>query len=103
MFTAGDIAELTWEFRKSGGENCIAGAANASNTVTLSNSNSWTRLATPASIEVAAQDWTLTSSITVTLVAVENGSGGSPTNAWFDGITLHIDGDDTIFGNGFDP
>jgi hypothetical protein len=34
---------------------------------------------------------------------VENGAGGSPTNAWFDGITLHIDGDDKIFGNGFDP
>jgi predicted outer membrane repeat protein len=103
MFTAGDIAELVWEFRKSGGENCIAGAPNASNTLTLSSSNSWTRLANPASIEVTAQDWTLTSSITLTLVAVENGAGGSPTNAWFDGITLHIDGDDKIFGNGFDP
>jgi len=103
MVTAGDIAELYWEFRKSGGENCTSGAPNATGTKVLSNSNSWSRPATPAYIEVTEQDWTSTSSIAVTLVAVENGPSGGPTNAWFDGVTLRIDGDDTIFANGFDP
>ena len=102
MVTAGDIAELYWEFRKSGGENCTSGAPDATGTKILSNGNSWTRPATPASIEVTAQDWTSTSSIAVTLVAVENGASGGPTNAWFDGVTLRIEGDDGIFGNGFE-
>jgi len=99
MVTAGDIAELGWELRKNGGENCISGAPDASGTHLLSNSNSWTRPATPAYIEVTEQDWTHTSSIAVTLVAVENGASGAPTNAWFDGITLAID---TIFADGFE-
>ena len=50
-------------------------------------------------IEVTEQDWTFTSSIPVTLVAVENGPSDAPTNAWFDGITLDVD---TILADGFD-
>jgi hypothetical protein len=100
--TAGDIAELYWEYRKSGGENCTSGAPNATGTLTLSNGNSWSKPATPATIEVTEQDWTYTSSIAVTLVAVENGSGGAPTNAWFDGVTLAIEGEDTIFSGSFE-
>ena len=103
MVTAGDIAELYWEFRKNGGENCTSGTPNATGTHVISNSNSWTRPATPAYIDVTEQDWTNTSSIAVTLVAVENGASGAPTNAWFDGVTLGVAGDDTIFANGFDP
>jgi predicted outer membrane repeat protein len=102
MFTAGDIAELYWEYRKSGGENCTGGAPNATGTQVLSNSNSWSRPATPAYIQVTAQDWTYTSSIAVTLVAVENGASGAPTNAWFDGVTLGIEGEDTIFAGSFE-
>jgi predicted outer membrane repeat protein len=101
--TAGDLAELYWEYQKNGGENCTGGAPNAAGTKILSNGNSWSKPATPAYIEVTAQDWTYTSSIAVTLVAVENGASGAPTNAWFDGITLGVEGDDTIFANGFDP
>ncbi len=100
--TGGDLAELHWEYRKSGGEGCTNGAPDASGTKTLSNSNSWSRPATPAYIEVTAQDFTYTSSIAVTLVAEENGPSGAPTNAWFDGITLTVGGDDVIFANGFD-
>jgi hypothetical protein len=33
---------------------------------------------------------------------VENGVSGAPMNAWFDGVTLGVDGDDVIFANGFD-
>jgi len=102
MVTAGDIAELYWEYRKSGGEGCANGAPDASGTKILSSGNSWSRPTTPAYIEVTAQDWTRTSSIAVTLVAVENGVSGAPTNAWFDGVTLGIEGDDTIFANGFE-
>lgn len=100
--TGGDIAELYWEYRKSGGESCTGLAPDTTGTKVLSNGNSWSRPSTPAYIEVSAQDWTDTSSIAVTLVAEEGGSGGPPTNAWFDGITLGVAGDDTIFANGFD-
>jgi hypothetical protein len=102
MVTAGDIAELYWEYRKSGGEGCTSGTPDASGTKILSNSNSWSMPAIPAYIVVTEQDWTYTSSIAVTLVAQENGAGGAPTNAWFDGITLAIDGDNTIFADGFE-
>ena len=101
MFTGGDMAILYWEYRKNGGESCTAGAPDMADQATISNSNSWTKPATPAYIQVMHQDWTFTSSIAVTLVAREFGSG-APTNAWFDGITLGIAGDDTIFANGFD-
>lgn len=101
-FTPGDIAELYWEYRRSGGESCTGGTPTLAGWKTLSNGNSWIRPATPAYIEVTEQDWTYTSSIAVTLVAQENGPGGGSTNAWFDGITLELVGDDTIFANGFD-
>lgn len=100
--TGGDIAELYWEYRKNGGDGCTGGVPNATGTQVLSNGNSWSIPATPASITVNAQDWTPASSITVTLIAVENGSGGAPTNAWFDGITLRVNGDDRIFADGFE-
>jgi predicted outer membrane repeat protein len=99
MVTAGDIAELYWEYRKNGAENCTSGAPNATGTQVLSNGNSWSRPATPTYIAVTAQDWTYNSSIAVTLVAVENGASGAPTNAWFDGVTLGID---TIFADNFE-
>ncbi|MEO7326920.1 MAG: hypothetical protein ABIW82_19015 [Dokdonella sp.] len=102
MVTAGDIAELYWEYRKNGAEGCTVGAPNASGTKILSSGNSWSRPASPALITVSAQDWTSMSSIAVTLVAEENGASGAPTNAWFDGITLNVGGDDAIFANGFD-
>ena len=88
MVTAGDLAQLHWEFRKNGGEDCTGGLLDASGTTTLSNSTSWSRPQTPVSIAVAEQDWTPYSTIAVTLVAVENGASGAPTNAWFDGVTL---------------
>ena len=101
MFTIGDMAILYWEYRKFGGENCTDGAPDLTGQTTIANGNSWTKPATPAYIEVMQEDWTYTSSIAVTLVAREFGSG-APTNAWFDGVTLGIAGDDTIFANGFD-
>ncbi|MEO5625310.1 MAG: hypothetical protein ABIQ70_04810 [Dokdonella sp.] len=102
MVTGGDVAELYWEYRKNGGEACTDGVPDASGTKILSNSNSWSRPATPALITVAEQDWSSDSSIVVTLVAEENGASGAPTNAWFDGVTLNVGGDDVIFANGFD-
>lgn len=100
--TPGDMAQLHWEFRKSGGENCTDGSPNATGAITLSNGNFWGRPATPAYIQVTEQDWTYTSSIAVTLVAVEFGPSGGATNAWFDGVTLGIAGDDRIFADGFE-
>jgi len=102
MVTAGDIAELYWEYRKSGGEGCTGGAPDASGTKILANGPNWTRPANPDYIVVSEQDWTYTSSIAVTLVAVENGVPGAPTNAWFDGVTLSVAGEDTIFSGSFE-
>jgi len=102
MVTAGDVAELYWEYRKSGGEGCTSGTPDAAGTKILSNSNSWSKPATPAYIVVTEQDYTYTSSIAVTLVALENGVSGAPTNAWFDGIALSVIGEDTIFADGFE-
>jgi len=100
--TAGDIAQLVWEYRKASAEDCTGGAPDATGTKTLTMGNTWSKPATPTTIEVSAQDWTPYSTIAVTLVAVENGASGAPTNAWFDGVTLGIDGDDTIFADGFE-
>ena len=102
MVTAGDIAELYWEYRKDGGEGCTGGAPDATGTKLLANGPNWSRPATPDTIVVTEQDWRYTSSIAVTLVAVENGPSGAPTNAWFDGITLGVEGEDTIFSGGFE-
>ncbi len=99
----GDSAQLYWEFRKSGGEGCTGGTPNANGTKVLSNSNSWSRPATPTLITVSALDWTYTSSIAITLVAREFGPAGAPTNAWFDGITLDFLDGDRIFADDFDP
>lgn len=101
QFTAGDSAELYWEYRKSGGAGCTDGTPNATGTLVLSRSNSWGRPATPAYIQVTEPDFSQYSSIAVTLVAEESLLGGA-TSAWFDGITLSVAGDDTIFANGFD-
>jgi hypothetical protein len=59
-------------------------------------------LRTPVFAGVASRD---SSSIAVILVAVEGGASADPrtTHAWFDGGTLEILGDDTIFADGFDP
>jgi predicted outer membrane repeat protein len=101
-FTAGDIALLYWEYRKSGQESCTSGAPDETGTLTLSNSPNWSRAPNPAEIHVSEQDWTYTSSIAVTLVAQENGPSGAPTNAWFDGVTLATTSDDVIFADDFD-
>lgn len=99
--TAGDSAVLYWEFRKSGGENCTGGLPDATGQKLLSNSNNWIKPAAPAYIEVTEQDMAYGSSIAVTLVARESLIGGK-TDAWFDGVTLELVEDDTIFANGFE-
>ncbi len=102
--TGGDIAQLHWEFRRTAGEACTQGAANASGTLTLSNSGSWSRPANPALLNVTAQEWTASSAILVTLVGVESGTSSSPRtlNTWFDGISVTPAGSDRIFADGFE-
>jgi hypothetical protein len=103
--TAGDIAQLQWEFRSAGGESCTQGAATRTGFQTLSNSNSWSRPASPAFVVVSPQEWTTNSSIAITLVGIEGSVSGNPrtTSTWFDGISLQLGGSDTLFKNGFDP
>lgn len=103
--TAGDIAQLQWEFRSAGGEVCTQGAATRTGFQTLSNSNSWSRPANPAFVVVTPQEWTTNSSIAITLVGIEGSVSGNPrtTSTWFDGISLQLGGSDTLYRNGFDP
>ncbi len=98
----GDQARLVWEYRRNGGENCT-GAPDASGWHVLSNSGNWSRPAQPALIDISEANWGGSPSITIALVAVEQGaSGTNATHAWFDGIALDINGLDRIFANGFE-
>ena len=106
MTVAGDIAQLYWEYRRSGGEACTQGIADTSGYLFLSNQASWRRPANPLVIEISAAEWTTTSSVAVTMVVFENSVSGPPRTAtgWFDGITLEwIDPNDRIFEDGFEP
>ncbi len=101
----GDIAQLNWEYRRNGGEACTQGAPTSSGTLVLSSRAGWSRAFAPARIAVTPSEWTYTSSISIELVGVESGVSGSPrtTSTWFDGITLEIEGSDTLLRTGFDP
>ncbi len=101
----GDIAQLNWEYRRNGGEACTQGAPTSSGTLVLSNRAGWSRAFAPARIVVTPAEWMYVSSISIELVGVESGVSGEPrtTNTWFDGITLEIEGSDTLFRTGFDP
>jgi predicted outer membrane repeat protein len=98
-----DGGALAWEYRQAGGESCNAGAATASGELLLGNSQAWNRPASPAVIQVPVTGFSATSSITVSLVVIDNGLQ-LPRSFFgrFDGITLDIDGD-LIFANGFQP
>ncbi len=94
---------LHWELRHNGTEACNAGPPDASGNHGLTASNSWVRPANPAVIDVSPAAWTHTSSITVQLVAIENGiTSPSTTVGWFDGITLEATEGDVIFADDFE-
>lgn len=98
-----DYAKLAWELRHNGTEQCNAGTANVSGELGIGSGTSWGQASQPAIIDLAPLDWTPTSSITITLIA-EDGGVSFPRNisAWFDGITLEVDGSDVIFADGFE-
>ena len=98
-----DYVYLNWEYRILGGEQCDGGTANASGDHFLSNSASWQYPVNPKLISAAANEWTNTSSIRITMVVTEFGvSSPATTTGWIDGVTLQFVPDDTIFRNGFD-
>lgn len=100
-----DYAVLAWEFRRTGTEPCNFGPADAFGELTVGSGTSWGQAAAPAIINVGPADWSPTSSITVSLVAVDGGIVGPPSvtlSAWFDGITLEVDGSDVIFADDFE-
>ena len=99
-----DYAVLGWEFRRNGSEACTSGSADAAGELGIGSGANWGSAAQPALIDVPAADWTASSSIVVRLIAVDGGvSVGGSVSAWFDGITLDVEGSDVIFRNGFDP
>jgi hypothetical protein len=97
-----DTVLLHWEFRSNGGDACNAGSPTSEGDHILTRLDTWTQPAIPASIDVPAAQFTNNSSITVSLVVVDN-SIQVPHDVvgWFDGITLEPRGD-AIFRNGFD-
>jgi hypothetical protein len=100
-----DLVRLTWEYRHDGGTTCTGGSPDDFDRVDIASEPSWSHASVPATIDVAAQDWTGNSSITVYLTVVDNDSDTPRTFvAWFDGITLDVEGlvDDRIFGDDFD-
>ena len=98
-----DFAVLAWEFRRLGSESCNAGAADASGELTVGAGTNWGTAGTPTLIEVLPGDWTTSSSITITLVAVDGGvTSPRSISAFFDGIVLEVVGGDALFGDGFE-
>jgi hypothetical protein len=98
-----DYLYLNWELRYDGGEGCSSGPADASGDHFLSNSSNWQHPVNPGLIEISDGDWTSNSSLFITQVVTEFGITNPPTTiGWFDGITLDLEVDDTIFRNGFD-
>ena len=101
--TSRDYAVLGWEFRRVGGEACTSGNADGFGEMTVGSGTSWGTAAQATLVEVAPATWTTSSSILIRLIAVDGGvSIGGSISAWFDGITLDIDGSETIFADGFD-
>ena len=98
-----DFAVLAWEFRRTGFEACNAGAPDATGELTVGAGTNWGTAGTPTLIDVLPGDWTTTSSITITLVAVDGGvTSPRSISAFFDGIVLEIPGGDALFGDGFE-
>jgi hypothetical protein len=94
---------LNWELRLDVGEGCSSGSATAFGDHFLSNSASWRNPANPTLIAVTPGEWTSNSSITITQVVTEFGITNPPTTiGWFDGVTLELELDDTIFRDGFE-
>lgn len=92
---------LRWELRHNGGPaSCENGPYDATGTHILAGSNTWSRPANGAVIEVPEAVWARNTSLTIKLDTAGN---QTPPTGWFDGITLDIDdGTDTIFKNGFE-
>lgn len=99
-----DYLYLNWELRHDGGEGCSSGPADASGDHFLSNSSNWQHPVNPKLIAISDGDWTSNSSLFITQVVTEFGITNPPTTiGWFDGITLDLQLDDTIFEDGFEP
>ena len=77
--------------------------ADANGEITVGSGTSWGQAANPAVIDVGPLDFSPT--ILISLIAVDGGVVGPPSialSAWFDGITLDVEGSDVIFANGFE-
>jgi hypothetical protein len=108
-----NTVRLEWDLRHNGGVlGCTDGAPDLEGVHVLAQGPTWRRPPADAVIEVSEGDWTPNTSLTINLVLVNGNplksisdghvpSLGGPTG-WFDGITLGIDGDDTIFADGFE-
>ena len=98
-----DFAVLAWEYRRTGSEACNAGTPDASGELTVGAGTNWGTAGTATLIDVPPGDWTSSSSITITLVAVDGGvTSPRSISAFFDGIVLEVAGGDALFGDGFE-
>lgn len=101
-----DLVILRWAFRRDGGEGCEAGAIDRTGDLGISSSTGWQRAPVPAEILVDETEWTIDSSLTITLVVLDRGVSGTPTAVgWFDDITLDAGSPvtvDALFADGFE-
>jgi hypothetical protein len=103
-----DTVLLQWEYRRNGGPGCTAGAPDASGDHVLGTATSWTRPVEPALIEVPESEWNHQSSITISLVVIDNAQTfPRRVTGWFDHVTLEPGGEvpprpDFIFRDGFE-
>jgi hypothetical protein len=93
-------ARLTYALRFNGGTfTCENGAANETGALVLSGGG-WDRPANPLIIEVTEAQWTINTSLTVSLDVI--GPAIGQTTGWFDGITLEAVDLDELFSDSFE-
>uniref|UniRef100_UPI002628078E hypothetical protein n=1 Tax=Dokdonella sp. TaxID=2291710 RepID=UPI002628078E len=98
----GDSLRIAWQLKPATGLNC-GGTASAIGEINLGTQPTWHHAAAPAEITLLPSQWTRGARLLVQLVVENTDAFNAPiANGYFDGITLELAGNDTIFRNGFD-
>jgi len=101
-----DSVVLQWEFRRDGSEQCDGGPADDAGDLLVTRQSTFSDPASPAVISVPPADFTPNSSITVSLVVIDNGlTVPRRATGWFDVVSLALtpfEAGDELFADGFE-